>query len=48
MLIFVDGKAQAQARRSADTGEWMLPRLADQEAGASGTLGVTASTGLVR
>jgi len=48
MLIFLDGKAQAQARRSADTGEWMLPRLAEQEAGAAGTVGVTASTGVVR
>ena len=48
MLVFLDGKAQAQARRSADTGEWMLPRLAEQEAGAAGTVGVTASTGVVR
>ena len=48
MLIFLDGKAQAQAQRSADTGEWMLPRLAEQEAGAAGTVGVTASTGVVR
>jgi hypothetical protein len=48
MLIFLDGKAQAQARRSADTGEWMLPRLAEQEAGAAGAVGVTASTGVVR
>jgi hypothetical protein len=48
MLIFLDGKAQAQARRSADTGEWMLPRLAEQEADAAGAVGVTASTGVVR
>jgi hypothetical protein len=48
MLIFLDGKAQAQARRSPDTGEWMLPRLAEQEAGTAGTVGVTASTGVVR
>lgn len=48
MLIFLDGKAQAQARRSADTGTWMLPGLAEQGNGAAGMVGVTASTGLVR
>jgi len=48
MLIFLDGKAQAQARRSADTGAWMLPGLAEQGNGAAGMVGVTASTGLVR
>ena len=47
MVFFLDGKAQAQARRSADSGAWMLPRLAEQGAGA-GMVGVTASTGLVR
>jgi len=48
MLIFLDGKAQAQARRSADTGTWMLPGLAEQGTGGAGMVGVTASTGLVR
>jgi hypothetical protein len=48
MLIFLDGKAQAQARRSADTGTWTLPGLAEQGSGAAGMVGVTASTGLVR
>jgi len=48
MSIFLDGKAQAQARRSADTGEWILPRLAEQGTGGAGMVGVTASTGLVR
>ena len=48
MLVFVDGKAQAQARRSADTGTWMLPSLAEQGSGGAGTVGVTASTGLLR
>lgn len=48
MLIFLDGKAQAQARRSADTGTWMLPGLAEQGTGGEGMVGVTASTGLVR
>ena len=41
-------KAQAQARRSADTGEWILPSLAEQGTGGAGMVGVTASTGLVR
>ena len=48
MVFFLDGKAQAQARRSADTGTWMLPRLAEQGTGGAGMVGVTASTGLVR
>lgn len=47
-VFFLDGKAQAQARRSADTGTWMLPRLAEQGTGGVGMLGVTASTGLLR
>ena len=48
ILIFLDGKAQAQARRSADTGEWILPSLAEQGTGGAGMVGVAASTGLVR
>jgi len=45
-VFFLDGKAQAQAQRSAETGGWMMPSLADQ--GATGTVGLAASTGLVR
>jgi len=45
-MLFIDGKAQAQARRSADGGTWTLPGLADGQAG--GSVGVNASTGLVR
>jgi hypothetical protein len=45
-VFFLDGKAQAQARRSAETGAWMMPRLADQT--GAGMVGVAASTGLVR
>ena len=48
MLLFLDGKAQAQARRSTDTGTWVLPRLAEQGTGGAEMVGVTASTGLVR
>ena len=48
LLVFLDGKAQAQARRSSDTGTWMLPSLAEQGTGGAGMVGVTASTGLVR
>ncbi|MFM8702449.1 MAG: hypothetical protein ACKOHK_15890 [Planctomycetia bacterium] len=47
-VFFLDGKAQAQARRSADTGSWLMPGLAEQGQGGVGTLGVAASTGLVR
>lgn len=47
-VFFLDGKAEAQARRSADTGTWMLPGLTEQGAGATGMVGVAASTGLVR
>jgi len=47
-VFFLDGKAQAQARRSSETGAWMMPRLADQGQGAAGMVGVAASTGLVR
>lgn len=47
-VFFLDGKAQAQARRSVGTGEWMMPRLAEQGTGGTGMVGVSASTGLVR
>lgn len=45
-ILFIDGKAQAQARRPADGGGWALPGLAEGQSG--GSLGVAASTGLVR
>jgi len=45
LTVFLDGKAQAQARRQADTGDWMLPGRAGD---GSGTLGLTASTGWAR
>lgn len=45
LTLFLDGKAQAQARRSADTGTWMMPGLAGEGGGA---VGVAASTGLTR
>jgi len=48
VLVFLDGKAQAQACRSPDTGTWMLPTLAEQGTGGAGMAGVAASTGLVR
>lgn len=47
-VFFLDGKAQAQARRSAETGTWMMPGLAEQGQGGGGMVGVAASTGLVR
>jgi hypothetical protein len=47
-IFFLDGKAQAQARRSTETGAWMMPGLAEQGQGGSGMVGVAASTGLVR
>ncbi|MFM8892411.1 MAG: hypothetical protein ACKOTB_12455 [Planctomycetia bacterium] len=47
-VFFLDGKAEAQARRPADGGGWMLPRLAEQVPSDAGTVGVAASTGLVR
>jgi len=47
-VFFLDGKAQAEARRSAETGTWMMPRLAEQGQGGGGMVGVAASTGLVR
>lgn len=45
LTVFLDGKAQAQAWRQADTGDWMLPGLARD---GSGTVGLAASTGLTR
>ena len=45
-LLFIDGKAQAQARRSAESGVWTLPGLMEGQSG--GSVGVAASTGLVR
>lgn len=45
VTVFVDGKAEAQARRSAETGWWSLPGTATD--GAS-MVGVAARTGLTR
>lgn len=45
LTVFLDGKAQAQARRSADTGDWMMPGTNGDR---GGMLGVAASTGLTR
>jgi hypothetical protein len=45
LTVFLDGKAQAQARRSSETGDWMMPRLAGE---GGGMVGVAASTGLTR
>lgn len=45
VTVFIDGKAEAQATRSAETGWWTLPGSATD--GAS-MLGVTARTGLAR
>jgi hypothetical protein len=42
MTIFLDGKAEAQAMRSAETGWWTLPT----PGGAGGAVGVAARTGL--
>jgi len=47
-VVFLDGKAQAQARRSTETGAWMMPGLTEQGVGGAGMVGVAASTGLVR
>lgn len=47
-MFFLDGKAQAQARRSPETGSWALPGLADRGLGGPGSVGIAASTGLVR
>jgi hypothetical protein len=45
VTLFIDGKAEAQAMRSAETGWWSLPGTATD--GAS-MVGVTARTGLTR
>lgn len=45
VTVFFDGKAEAQAMRSAETGWWSLPGTATD--GAS-MVGVTARTGLTR
>jgi hypothetical protein len=45
-VVFIDGKAQAQARRAAETGPWLLPGMAEGQGG--GSVGVNASTGLTR
>jgi hypothetical protein len=45
VTVFIDGKAEAQARRSADTGWWSMPGTATD--GAS-MVGVAARTGLTR
>jgi hypothetical protein len=44
MVFFIDGKAEARALRSQDTGWWALPGTST----ADGMVGVTARTGLVR
>jgi hypothetical protein len=44
-LFFLDGKAQAQARRSAETGMWQLPGMQSENAAA---VGVAASAGVTR
>ena len=43
--FFLDGKAQAQARRSAETGLWQLPGMQSENAAA---VGVAASAGVTR
>jgi hypothetical protein len=47
-VFFLDGKAQAQASRSPETGSWALPGRVDQGLGGPSSVGVAASTGLVR
>lgn len=44
MVFFIDGKAEARALRSQDTGWWALPGTST----ADGMVGVTARTGVVR
>ena len=43
--FFIDGKAEAQAARSPETGWWAMPGIG---ADATGAVGVAARTGLVR
>lgn len=45
ITVFLDGKAEAQAMRSAETGWWSLPGTATD---GSSMVGVTARTGLSR
>jgi hypothetical protein len=45
VTLFIDGKAEAQAMRSAETGWWSLPGTATD---GSSMVGVTARTGLTR
>ncbi len=45
LTIFIDGQAEAQALRPADSGWLSLPGVAD---GSLATVGVTARTGIVR
>lgn len=45
ITVFVDGKAEAQAMRSAETGWWSMPGTATD---GSSMVGVTARTGLTR
>ena len=45
LLFFFDGKAQAQARRSTESGNWQLPGGASD---GSGMVGVAGSTGVMR
>ena len=42
-VLFLDGKAEATALRSAETGEWSLPGSS-----VDGMVGVAARTGLKR
>ena len=44
ILFFIDGKAEARAMRSPETGWWALPGTST----ADGMVGVAARTGLVR
>lgn len=44
-MFFIDGKAEAQARRAADSGWWSIPGTATD---GGSMVGVTARTGLVR
>lgn len=46
MTFFIDGKAEARAVRTEDTGWWALPGTS--AADGAGMVGVTARTGLVR
>lgn len=47
-VFFLDGKAQAQARRAGQDGGWMMPGLAERGTDGSGMVGITAATGLIR